>query len=173
MKNLLNFLLAIFVFASCSSEQKLDRDQAFKILQENKMFPKVIEEEIYIADPEDAKKMLDLGLQNDGLVRVQQTQSANDVGKPLISFTEKAQPYLLPQTDEDKKNNVQRVRIREEVLEGVSGIQTIEEGKQALVQYETSFKNSTPFSKISKIHPSAKNTHEANLLLYDDGWRME
>jgi hypothetical protein len=45
--------------------------------------------------------------------------------------------------------------------------------KRAVVEYTTSYKNVTPFSKISRVDLKAKSSHKVNLSLYDDGWRLE
>jgi len=113
------------------------------------------------------------GLENEGLVVVQKTQSLKDVGKPLVSFTEKAKPYLLPLSAKDKELDVQKVKIAEEVIEDVTGVQMLEGDKKAVVEYTTTYKNATPFSKVHQLDVNGKKTHKANFVLYDDGWRLE
>ena len=93
MRTILTFCLITILFTACSSE-KLDRETALKLLQDKKAYPKVLDEEIYTADPDDAKKILDSGLEKEGLLKVQRTQKLKDIGKPLISFTDKAKPYF-------------------------------------------------------------------------------
>lgn len=173
MRNIIYLSVIVFLLSTCKSKEKLDRGEAFTILQEKKIFPKIVGVEIYVADPEEAKKILNSGLEKEGLLTVQRTQSLDDIGKPLIYFTEKAHPYLLPQTEEDKKNGIQRVKIADEVLEEVSGVQILEGDKQAVVEYQTAFKNITPFSRLFEGKLADKNTRKANFALYDDGWRLE
>lgn len=173
MKSILYLYLCIFLLSACTSAEKLDREKALEILQESKKFPKVVEKEIYIADPEEARRILDSGLEQEGLLTVQRTQSLADVGKPLISFTEKASRYLLPQTEEDKRNNIQRVKIAEQELEEVTGIQMLDDDKQAKVEYKTVFRNISPFSKLSRIDSSKVIISTVNFSRYDDGWRIE
>lgn len=172
MKNTLNLLVALLLFASCSSND-LDREKAFKLLQENKTYPKVIDQEIYTGDPAYAKKVLEAGLEESGLVAVQRTRKIMDIGKPIVYFTDKAKPYVLPQTQEDKESAVWRVKIADEVLEEVTGIQLLEGGKNAVVEYQTAYKNITPFFKLAKYSLTGKNSRKANFSLYDDGWRIE
>ncbi len=172
MKNTLKLLIALFLFASCSSND-LDREQALKLLQEEKIYPKVIDEEIYTGDPTHAKKVLDAGLEESGFVTVQRTRKIMDIGKPIISFTDKAKPYVLPQTPEDKESAVWRVKIADEVLEEITGIQILEGGKKATVEYRTAYKNITPFSKLARFSLVEKNNQKARFALYDDGWRIE
>ena len=95
-----------------------------------------------------------------------------DIGKPIIAFTDKAKPYLLPQTQEDKESSVWRVKIADEVLEEITGIQLSEGGKNAAVEYRTAYKNITPFSKLAGFSLTERNTQKTRFSLYDDGWRL-
>src|SRR5690554_7337703 len=99
MKSILTLCITAILLTSCESKEKLDRETALAILKEENVYPKPITEDIYIADPVDAKRLLDTGLEDEGLIVVHRTQSLNDVGEPLISFTEKAEAYLLPVND--------------------------------------------------------------------------
>ena len=50
----------------------------------------------------------------------------------------------------------------------------MEDGKQAVAEYTTAYKNVSGFSALTHINfnkPAA--THKANFALYDDGWRLE
>jgi hypothetical protein len=173
MKNFVYLYIGAIILSACTSEKKLDRELALKILKEQKTYPKIVDEEIYTADPEDAKKILDSGLESEGLLAVQRTQNSGDVGKPIVTFTEKAKPFLLPVTEDDKKSKIQRVKIAEEDIEEVTGIQLKDGDKQAVVEYKTSFKNITPFSKLSKVNFNSNETRKATFYLYDDGWRID
>jgi hypothetical protein len=171
MKKTSLFYLLITLFVACSSN-KLDREKALKLLQEQRGYPKAVTYNIFIADPAYAKRMLDANLEKKGFVKIQRTQKLSEVGSPLISFTEKAEPYLQPQTDEDKKDNIQRVKIADELLDEVTGIQMLDD-KHAKVEYRTAYKNISPFSTLSKLKLDGTTTHEVNFSLYDDGWRIE
>lgn len=171
MKKILTCLLPIFLIVSCSSE-KLDREKALKLLEKNRS-SQAATYNIFVSDPTDAKRMLDAGLESDGLLTVQRTQNLSDAGKPLITFTEKGRAYLVPQAEEDKKDNIQRVKIADETIEEVTGIQMLDGDKKAVVEYTTSYTNLTPFAKLSKRKLDEKENHKANFVLYDDGWREE
>ena len=172
MKNTLNLLIALLLLASCTSND-LDRETALKLIQEEKVYPKVIHHEIYTGDPVHARKVLEAGLEKSGYVTVQRTRKIMEIGKPIISFTDKAKPYVLPQTQEDKESGVWRVKIADEVLEEVTGIQLLEGGKNAVVEYKTAYKNITPLSKLARFSLADKNTQKARFSLYDDGWRID
>ena len=172
MKNLLISALAVLFISACSSD-KLDRETAFKLLQEQKGYPKPVTEEIYTADPEEAKKILDAGMEQEEIVQVKRKQSFAEAGSPLVSFTEKGKPFLIETPEKDKANNIQLVKVAEEDLGEVTGIKMLDGDKRAEVEYTTSFKNITPFSKISRMDLTSKGTHKATFSLYDDGWRVE
>src|SRR5690606_35016771 len=140
MKSILTLCIAAILLTSCDSKEKLDRETALSILKEENTYPKPLTEDVYIADPVDAKRLLDAGLEDEGLITVQQTQSLNDVGEPLISFTEKAEAYLLPVDDE----KIPQVKIADEVIEEVMGIQMADDGSRAVVEYKTTFTDITP-----------------------------
>jgi len=92
MKLLTILFLALLIFG-CASEKTLSREEAFQKLQQDKSYPHEINFDIYCSDPEAAKKVLDAGLESAGLVIVQRNQKLGDVGKPLISFTDKASTH--------------------------------------------------------------------------------
>lgn len=117
--------------------------------------------------------MLDAGLETQGLLTVQRTQKLSDVGKPIIQLSGKAQPYLLPTPEKDKSINVQKVKLAEEELNEVTGIKMMDDGKTAVAEYTTSYKNVTPFSALVNTDFKKEDTHQANFALYDDGWRLE
>lgn len=169
MKSILTFCIVAILLTSCESKEKLDRETALSILKDENTYPKPLTEDIYIADPVDAKRLLDAGLEDEGLITVQRTQSLNDVGESLISFTEKAEPYLLPVNDE----KIQQVKVADEVIEEVTGIQMEDGDNRAVVEYRTTFTDVTPFSKLSKLDLEEENVRRVGFVLYDDGWRVE
>jgi len=75
-------------------------------------------------------------------------QKLGDVGKPIIQLTDKAQPYLLTTPEKDKSINIQKVKLAEEQLKQVTGIKTMDDGKSAVAEYTTTYKNVTPFSSL-------------------------
>jgi hypothetical protein len=113
-------------------------------------------------------------LEKEGLVTVQRTQKLGDVGQPLIQFTEKAQPYLLHTPEKEKATDVQKVKIADEDLVEITGIKTENDGKDALVEYTTAYKNTTPFSALMPVDFSDKrNVRKARFSLTDNGWKLE
>lgn len=169
MKKVLAILISILVLASCSSNVKLDTETALLVLREQSIYPKSLNEDIYIADPADARRLLDAGLESEGLITVQRIQKLIEVGEPIISFTEKAEPYLLAR-DGDK---IQQIKIADEEIDQVTSVQMIEGEGRAVVEYTTTFKNISPFSKLSKLELDEGRVHEADFVLDDGGWKIE
>lgn len=82
-------LLPCLLIAGCSPK-KLDKKTVTEIIKKELGYPRLLDYDIYCSDPKYARKLLDAALEKDGFVLVQQKQKLIDVGKPLISFTEKA-----------------------------------------------------------------------------------
>lgn len=160
-------LLSLF-FASCDSSEKLTKETAMSLLQQQDSYPKPLVEDIYIGDPTDAKRMLDLDLEEAGLVSIQTSQKLSEVGEPLITFTEKAQPYLIEPEGNDPK--IQRVRIANEEIVEIVNIQTADDGKSATLEYRTSFENETPFAELSRVDLEEENVQTVKFVLSDEGW---
>lgn len=172
MKKLLLIILIAGSIAGCSSKE-LNRQQASRIIRQEMQYPKVVDYDIYCSDPAMARKVIEAGLEEQGLVTVQRTQKLQDVGKPLITFTDKAKPYLLPTTEKDKKYEIQKVKIGDEEFVNVTGIQMSEGNKNAVAEYATAYKNVNGFSSLTHKDYNKPDTHKAYFALYDDGWRLE
>ena len=172
MKKVIIIFLIASLIGGCNSKKELSKEEASKIIKQENKYPRVIDYEIYCSDPVYVKKVIDAGLEQQGLVTVQRNQQLKDVGKPLIEFTDKAKPYLLPTSDEDKKTDIQKVKIADEELVDVTNIQTMEDGKKAIAEYTTAYKNISGFSALTKINNQSA-THKAYFSLFDDGWKLE
>ncbi|MBF9252253.1 hypothetical protein I2I11_03020 [Pontibacter sp. 172403-2] len=175
MKSISFILIAVWMLSSsCSNTNKdLSREEAMNLIKQETNYPKIVDYDIFCGDPEFAKKVLDAGLETQGLLTVQRTQKLSDIGKPIIEFSSKAQPYLLPTPEQDKSINVQKVKLAEEELKEVTGIKMMNDGKSAVAEYTTIYKNVTPFSTLVNTDFKKEDTHQANFGLYDDGWRLE
>lgn len=173
MKKLTFLLSTIALLSAGCSTKELGKEEAMQVIRQQGKYPKAIDYDIYCSDPSHAKKALDAGLEKEGLVSVQRTQKLGDAGKPLIQFTEKAQPYLLATSEKDKSLDVQKVKIADEDLSEVTSVQTENDGKGAVVEYTTAYKNITPFSSLTTINFSGKATRKARFSLSDVGWKLE
>lgn len=172
MKKLLLIILIAGLITGCSSKE-LSREEASRIIKQEMQYPKVVDYDIYCSDPAMLRKVIDAGLEEQGLVTLRRTQKLQDIGKPLIAFTDKAKPHLLPASEKDKKVDIQKVKIADEEFVNVTGIQMSEGGKNAIAEYTTVYKNVNGFSSLTNKNYNQPATHKAYLALYDDGWRLE
>ena len=172
MKALSIFLFTL-LFISCTSKKELSREDALKQIRQELNYPAVLDYDIYCGDPKYGKKLLEAGLESEGLVTVQQTQKLADVGKPIISFTPKAQSFIIPTSDKDKASHIQKVKLADEDVVEVTNIRTNTDGNKAVVDYITAFKNATPFAKLTTVNFNKKKTNKAYFALGDQGWKLE
>lgn len=170
MKALGIFGVMIFFLVACS-QNKLGQDQAADIIRSGKSYPRAFEYEISTADPVVAKKLLDAGLEEDGMVTVDRSQKLKDVGRPLVHFTDKAEPYLLRIDSHYKQDQI--VKIADIDLGEITGIRMSEDNKKAVVEYTVVYKNITPFAKLIHRDLTLPETQRAGLTLFDTGWKLD
>lgn len=175
MKNVLFALFAVCtLLTACSNDNEdLSRDEAMNLLKQQTEYPKVVDYDLFCGDPAFARKVLDAGLEEQGLLTVQHTRKLSEVGTPIIRLLAKSEPYLLPTPEKDKSINIQKVKLAEEELKEVTGIKMMDDNKSAVAEYTTTYKNITPFSSLVNTDFSKEDTHRAYFALYDDGWRLE
>lgn len=173
MKKLPVFYFIILIITAGCKSKELSREEAFRLIQQKEKYSQVIDFDIYCSDPRYVKKAMDAGLEMQGLVTIQHTQKLIDVGNPLIKFTLKAQNYLLSTPAKDKAIDVQKVKIADADLAEVTGIKTENDGKNAVAEFTTTYKNITPFSALTTINFNKKITRKVHFSRYDDGWRLE
>jgi hypothetical protein len=132
------FLTCCLLITGCS-EKELDREKAMDILQQDGHYPRAVEYYIFCGDSQHASRVINAGLEDDGMVKIKHRVKLGDVGKePIVSFTEKAKLYLLETSAEDQKSRIQRVKLADEDLVEVTGILLDASGKTAIVEYTTS-----------------------------------
>jgi hypothetical protein len=90
-------------------------------------------------------------------------------------FTDKAKPFLLPVEEKDKADHIAKVRAAEEDIIAVNGIKMLGQGKKAIVEYTTQYKDLTPFAAMDKdkLIGGKENSRKAYFSRFDDGWRLE
>jgi hypothetical protein len=162
--------IAILLVTACN-QPSLQKEEAATVIRAAKSYPKVYEYDVNMADPASAKKILDAGLENDGLVTVDKTQKLKDAGQPIVHFTDKAKPYLI--RIDEKYNNVQVVKVADMDLGEITGIQMNDDKKGATVEYTVVYKNITPFAKLMQRDISKTETQRASLSLFDTGWKVD
>jgi hypothetical protein len=137
-------------FLSQCSHQELTREEVKRLLSEGKAYPAIVEYKIFCGSDSDAKKLHASGLVDDSLVVAQLAHTPEDVGRPLISFTKKAKPYLIATSDTLKSIDVQKVKIADEVLGDITDIKFSPDKKSAVVEYTIAVLNLTPFSVLTE-----------------------
>lgn len=172
MKKLTAILLSISFFIISCSKKELSREEAAVLIKKEMKYPKTFDFEINRVDPVQARRVLEAGLEEEGLLTVQRSQKLKDIGKPLIHFTSKAQPFFLSKPNENPEK-VQTVKLADEEFAAITGIKASNDGKSAVVEYITEYKNITPFADLVNHDLTKPETHKAYFSLYDDGWRLE
>lgn len=174
MRKLVFILLsASMTVLGCTSSGKPSKEEVMQILKKELNYPKVVGFDIYCSDPAFSQKLLDAGLETNGLVTVQKTQKLKDAGRPLISFTGKAQQYLLPTSEKDKALDIQKVKIADEEINDI-GINPDPENKKSVwVEYTTVFRNVTPFSVLLKKDLKKPIPHKIQFSRTEDGWMLQ
>ena len=105
---------------------------------------------------------------------IQKTQKLKDIGSPVISFTEAAQPYLIKPTEKEKRLDIQKIKIAEETISDIKlGNSSESNGKTSIpVTYTVTCTNITPFSALMKRDLSKTITRSATLLFIDRKWKL-
>ena len=137
-------------FLSQCSRQELTQEEVKRLLSEGNVYPAIVEYKIFCGSDSDAKKIHASGLVDDSLVVVKLAHTPEDVGSPLISFTKKAEPYLMPTSDTLKSIDVQKVKIADEVLSDINDVKFSSDKRNAVVEYTTTMVNLTPFSVLTE-----------------------
>jgi len=171
MNKLYVIVLAILCLSACK-DKTLSKEEVFQLLEKSGKYPKVYDHHIYTKDTEDGRKALDAGLERDSLLRVARHIKTGDNHAPVIIFTEKAKPYLLP-ADPGQLSSVQKVKTATEVLDQVTALKTNAEGTITAINYTTKFIEITPFAKLQKLDFNAPRTHQAKFVLTEGSWHME
>lgn len=170
--SILIFIGVCIALTSCGSKQLGKKDVAV-ILQEEKAYPKVVEYRIFAGNTETASELHQAGLDQQGYVTVQLEHTEDDIGKPLITFTDKATPYLLETSDLQKSIDAQNVKLADEYFRDVTDITTNAKGDRAEVEFTTSYKNVTPFMALSRESKDSVQNRITYFKLKDNRWTWE
>jgi len=109
------------------------------------MYPFTVEYRMFCNSEQYVREVIEKKLVEDGFVTAQLKHTKEDLGRPLIYFTDKAKPYLLITDDTLKSFDIQRIRVAEEVFMQVRKIEMNPSGDKAVVDYSTKIINPTPF----------------------------
>lgn len=159
------------ILSGCTGTKELKKEDALEIINKELNYPRIIDYDIYCSDPVHARKLIDNGLEDDGIVLIQKKQKLKDIGSPLIEFTDKARPYLLATLDKDKKLDIQKVKIAEEVVTDLNILATVDQ--TTTVEYTTSYKNITPFAPLLKTNFQKSERHTVYFISSVKGWILQ
>lgn len=165
----LSFILITVILTSCSTKE-LDRELATELIIKNQ-YPKVVDYDIFCGDPKHARRMLEVGLEEKGLVVVQHSRELGDVRKPLIAFTEQARYYFLPVPEDDQKSHIQKVKIADEQFHKIIDIKMLSSGEKAIVNYST-IRDYNIFGIALRNDTITIRQHKAYFLLTKSGWQI-
>ncbi|MBT2564678.1 hypothetical protein J7E50_19600 [Pedobacter sp. ISL-68] len=172
MKRLIIILFSTgLLLSGCNNKVELKKEEALQLILTQLKYPKVIDYDIYCSDPVHAKKLLHAGFVTNGIVTVQKTQKFKDIGSPLIGFTDKARPYLLPTPEKDKTLDIKKVKIADEVITDVKIIETVDQTTK--VEYTTGYENITPFAALLKTDLQKSRKHTVHFVSSDKGWVLQ
>jgi len=138
-------VMSCLILTGCSG---LSENQVEQILTEKQVYPKIVESVVFCNDGHTAEKVIAAGLVRDGFVTAQLKHTAADIGKPLVYFTDKAKPYLLPTSDTLRSFDAQKIRVATEYLARVVKVEVSASGNSAVVDYVTVIKDQTPLAVL-------------------------
>ncbi|TDE52692.1 hypothetical protein [Flavobacterium sp. GT3P67] len=163
-------IIAIITVIGCTTETLKDKT-VIELIRKEYHYPRIIDYDIYCSDPEHAQKVLKSGLEEKGMVTVKRTQELKDIGSPLIYFTDAAKPYFLITSEDDKKSDIQKVKIADEEFGKIEDIKIWNSGKMAIVTFSSVRKNTIFGELLRKASPIIKQ-HKAYFLLTQNGWQI-
>jgi len=169
--NRLLFTCVVICQLACGSKPPiLTEEKAMKIAAEELGYPNDVIYTMKLADPKEAEKCLKLRLDSMGWVRVKAPKDLKYPGQPIITFTEKAELFLMPATPNDIYTNIRRIKIGRKTLKTMSEIK--EYGKEAGATAIMSF---TDFNPLSILSPEYKTKLEELSLTFvqtNTGWSL-
>ncbi|MBL0740662.1 hypothetical protein [Chryseolinea lacunae] len=164
------FLMLGILLTACSDFGERDVEAAFT---KANVYPLTIEHRIFCNSDNDVRKVLEAKLVEDGWVTAQLKHTPDDIGKPLIYFTGKAQPFLLTTNDTLKSFDIQRVKVAEEIFLRVRNIEIDASGNKAIVDYVTEIVNPTPFIVLYKQNTKGEQRRRTFFTRKNDAWTWD
>ncbi|MGC3943747.1 MAG: hypothetical protein QM762_04265 [Chryseolinea sp.] len=151
----------------------LDNSRVEAILTTESAYPRTVDIRVYCNDQTAAREVVDKNLARHGYVTAQLVRTPENIGKPLISFTEQANPFLIPTDDTLRSIDVQRVRVADEVFRHVRNIEINPKGDKAVVDYSTELINHTPFIVLYQQTIAGEQLRRTFFTKKDDQWTWD
>ncbi len=80
-QHIIHLIVCLLLVSSCKNRD-LTREQAKDLIIKELKFPKPYDHEISCGDPQVAKELLDLGLEEEGIINVVKTKSPGEFSTP-------------------------------------------------------------------------------------------
>ncbi|MGN6492242.1 MAG: hypothetical protein ACTHLE_09630 [Agriterribacter sp.] len=172
MKGILCLLLISTVVAGCGVRELRNEDVA-KMIRKKLKFPQTFSYEINKADAGSAKNLMTAGLEAEGFVSIKKILTLDEIGKPIIQFTEKSEPFLLPTPAGKSADKVQVVKVADIEFDEVTFLRLETQFNFARVKYTLVYKNITPFAVLIKKDLTKPELRHAVLTKHSTGWVLE
>ncbi|MEJ1241004.1 hypothetical protein WBG78_22850 [Chryseolinea sp. T2] len=170
MVKTLVFLVGAAMLVSCSD---LDNDRVEELLTAESVYPRTVDIRVYCNDQTTAREVVDNNLSRHGYVTAQFVHTPEDIGKPLITFTEQAKPFLLETNDTLRAIDVQRVKVADETFRHVRNIEINPKGDKAVVDYTTELVNRTPFIVLYRQNVAGDQLRRTFFTKKNDRWTWD
>jgi hypothetical protein len=175
MKRFLPFYFLFFMllggsFMSCSD---LSDQEVEALLTKANAYPVALEYKLFCNSDEHVQEVFDKKLVENGFVTAQRRHTAEDIGKPLIYFTDKAATYLIATSDTLRSFDIQRIKMGEEVFVQVRNIEVNPSGSKAVVDYTTTIIHPTPFIVLYTNEEGAERKRRTFFTRTNDGWTWD
>lgn len=171
MKTLLKVVpVLLLLFISCEKKE-LDTKTAENMIIKKYKYPSVIDFEVFCSDPIHARRMLDSGLEEKGLVKIMKTRELKDRDKPLIKFTALSKNFLLETTSEEKEFKLQKVKIGTRKFDKIIQITAeTNDNRIAVAEYIVKF----DMNEFGVLWPGlpAEKKEKAYFIFSDNGWQL-
>lgn len=158
------------ILISCSD---LDNSRVEELLRTESAYPRVVDIRVYCNDQSTAREVVDKNLARHGYVKARLVHTPDDIGKPLITFTEQAAPYLVETNDTLRSIDIQRVKVADEVFRHVRNIEISPKGDRAVVDFSTELVNRTPFIVLFQQNIAGEQLRRTFFTKKDDRWMWD
>lgn len=171
MKSILRILPLLSLLLICCQNNELDAKKAESVIVKKYKYPAEIDFEVFCNDPVHAKRMLETGLEEMGLVKIMKIREFKDRDKPLIEFTAVSKPFLSKTTSEEKEYKIQKVKIGARKFDRIIKV-TVEttDKRIAVVEYNIRF----DMNEFGVLWPGlpAEKKEKAYFIFSDNGWEI-
>lgn len=170
MKTKVKILICVSVLLLGCTKKNLDEKTAAELIIKEYQYPRAVSYDVFCGDPTHASRVIDAGLAEKGLVKVDLKRKIIDSDRPFIHFTKSAEPYLMLTPEEDKKYKIQKIKIAEENFDGITDILGTSSDKVIIVEYTVTRK----LNVFAPLWPDLQNKKKkkAYFVLSDKGWKL-